>query len=76
MRSMTKAAVCVLLGGCGTVQYAPTKPPGALLQDCTEVVPKLSTNGSLAIYAADLKQALKECTADKRALRVWAELKE
>ncbi len=72
MHSMTKFTLCTLLGGCGTVQVVPIRPPAALLQPC-RTVPTLATNNEqLATLALDLKHALAECSAEKQSLLNWA----
>lgn len=52
------------------------KPPAIWLADCHDYlgeVPVVENNGDLAEVVPPLVQALEQCTADKRALRAWAE---
>lgn len=80
MRSSRNAlalSVVILASGCATT-VPPVKltPPVELLADCVEPPGGYKTNGELLRYSEALKEALRGCTADKRALRAWAELPE
>lgn len=51
------------------------KPPAIWLADCHDYlgdVPEVERNGDLAEVVPPMVQALEQCTADKRALRNWA----
>jgi len=75
LRSNLLAALVALLPACATVTPPPDRliPPVDLIQDCPEPPSALKTNGALAIYIDDLKNALRGCNRDKKALREWAE---
>lgn len=45
--------------------------PPALMQDCAEPAGDVSTNGGLAQYVRDLKDALSGCNRVQGALRDW-----
>lgn len=52
------------------------KPPAVWLADCYDYLgelPEVESNRDLAEVVPPLVQALEQCTADKRALRQWAE---
>lgn len=51
-------------------------PPEIWLADCEAYIGHLSaieTNADLALIVDPLVSAIEQCTADKRALRAWAE---
>ena len=50
----------------------PMMPPAVYLQDVPEPVLKGKTNGDLAAWALELRQALALANSDKAALREWA----
>jgi hypothetical protein len=47
-------------------------PTAVRLQNVPEPKLKGETNGDLAAWALDLRAALRQANADKRALREWA----
>ena len=72
-----------LLTGCGSqppvvltkVEIIREQPPAVWLADCTDYLPPLplvKDNGDLSLIVGPLVQAIEQCTADKRALRAWA----
>lgn len=68
-------AAVLALSGCASVPpvQVPVKvrvPPG-LMQDCAEPAGDVSTNGGLAQYVRDLKDALSGCNRVQGALRDW-----
>jgi len=55
------------------VEYVREYPPAELLRDCPAVPYNGDgSNGSVVQHIADLRHALRECAADKTALRDWA----
>lgn len=64
----------LLMASCATVAPKDSRilPPVELLQDCAEPPGAFQTNGALAGYLIELRDALRGCNADKRALREWA----
>lgn len=51
-------------------------PPAIWMVDCETYIgrlPAIETNGDLALVVDPLVSAIEQCTADKRALRAWAE---
>lgn len=51
-------------------------PPAIWLADCETYIgrlPVIETNADLALVVDPLVSAIEQCTADKRALRAWAE---
>lgn len=64
----------LLLASCAAVSPTPVRllPPVELLQDCAEPPFTATTNGLLAEYALQLRDALRGCNRDKAALREWA----
>jgi hypothetical protein len=69
-----------LLAGCGRsvvrvpvevpVTVYETQPiPAALLRECKVTLPALKSNGDLELALAQALVALKECEADKQAIR-------
>lgn len=77
MPSNGKAALLALVLTCSGCASAPVVtrilPPVDLIQDCQEPAGDVSTNGALATYIEALKDALRGCNRDKKALREWAE---
>lgn len=71
----TAIIATLFLVGCATVapQVVKLLPPAELLADCKDIPDKPTTNGALAKQRDDLKASIKECNADKKALREWAE---
>jgi hypothetical protein len=66
------AVASLLLASCCAT--TPTAgPPWALLEDCPEPPAQIATNGDLVRHARQLRNALRGCNDDKRALREWAE---
>lgn len=77
----------LLLIGCSTqepviitsYEVIREKPPAVWLADCSDYlgdVPQVTVNEDLALAIPPLVSALEQCTADKRALRNWAETPE
>lgn len=64
----------LLLASCAAVAPTPVRilPPLELLQDCAEPSGSVDTNGALATYLLDLREALRGCNRDKESLREWA----
>lgn len=73
----------LLLIGCGTqppvvitnFEVIRESPPAVWLADCEEYIehlPEVETNADLALTISPLVSAIEQCTADKRALREWA----
>lgn len=46
-------------------------PPAVYLQDVPEPQMRGKTNGDLAAWAIDLREALRQSNSDKSALRDW-----
>ena len=67
------AALGSALAGCQTLR-GPTlpAPPAQALQPCPQPVLGGATNGALAVYADDLRSALKVCDLQVKTLREWA----
>lgn len=67
--------VALALAGCAAVPpvQVPVKVrvPPALMQDCVDPAGDVSTNGGLAQYVRDLKDALSGCNRVTEALRDW-----
>ena len=55
------------------IVYSVGIPPAELMADCVEPRPRLVTNEDLTNGYLDMRQALRVCNADKKALRAWAE---
>lgn len=72
--SLLAVGLCAL-AGCASVPpvQVPVKVrvPPALMQDCAEPAGDVSTNGGLAQYVRDLKDALSGCNRVQGALRDW-----
>lgn len=69
-------AVCLLAcGGCTTLTRATPPvvlaPPDALVQDCAGPAGSVQTNQEMAVYLLDLRDALRGCNANLRAIRDW-----
>lgn len=73
----------LLLIGCETqppivitqVEVVRETPPEIWLADCEAYIghlPVIETNADLALVVDPLVSAIEQCTADKRALRQWA----
>lgn len=62
----------LLMASCASVTPQRLLPPVELLQDCPEPPFTATTNGLLAEYALQLRDALRGCNRDKAALRDWA----
>lgn len=57
------------------VEVVREAPPEIWLADCEayiEHLPEVETNADLALTIGPLVSAIEQCTADKRALREWA----
>ncbi len=67
------AALGLALAGCSTLR-GPTlpAPPAQALQPCPAPVLQGGTNGDLAIFADDLRSALRTCDLQVKTLREWA----
>jgi hypothetical protein len=52
---------------------ASCQPPAVYLQEVPEPPFRAVTNADLVSHVLDLRQALGQSNADKRALRAWAE---
>jgi len=71
--------LCLLLcGACSGKEHAVTvpvvvrlSPPDSLLRETVEPEWKGETNGDLAEHAISLRASLRECNADKAAIRFW-----
>ncbi len=48
-------------------------PPAVYLQDVPEPQMRGRTNGDLANWALELREALRQSNGDKKALREWGE---
>lgn len=58
------------------VEVVREAPPEIWLADCEAYIshlPAIETNADLALVVDPLVSAIEQCTADKRALRAWAE---
>ena len=62
----------LLMASCATVAPKST-PPYSLLPDSQEPAQGVKTNGELATYAQQLREALMGCNRDKESLREWVE---
>jgi hypothetical protein len=69
-RAIVVMFTALLMASCATV--AP-KPPYNLLLECPEPAGGPRTNGELATYTQQLREALRGCNRDKESLREWAE---
>ncbi len=49
----------------------PVPPPAVYLQEVPEPLFRGRTNGDLAAWALELRQALRQSNSDKKALRGW-----
>lgn len=69
---MVVMLTALLMASCATV--APKAvPPYSLLLDCQEPAQGVKTNGELATYTQQLREALRGCNRDKESLREWAD---
>lgn len=68
------AALGSALAGCQTLRGTTLPaPPAQALQPCSQPVLTGDTNGALAVYADDLRSALKVCDLQVKTLREWAD---
>lgn len=74
MRDALAAAGAIFLAGCGHTPIRPeiVAPPTDLMAPCPAPAGSAATNGQLAEWLAAYREALKQCDADKTALREWA----
>lgn len=77
MRSSSLILLAALTG-CATVATPPVKmlPPVELVQPCPEPSGSPTTNGAMAVYLLDLRDALRGCNRQIDALREWADYKD
>ena len=70
---LTALALTVCLSACGKPcpPARPMMPPVVLLQDVPEPALRGKTNGDLAAWALELREAVRLGNSDKRALREW-----
>lgn len=71
-RTRVVLLAALLMASCASVTPSGA-PPWALLEDCTAPQAELRTNGDLIPHIRALRNALRSCNDDKRALREWAE---
>lgn len=69
------ASLFGVLGACSSLPGGTTilVPSADLLANCPEPSSDAATNEDLVNRFLDMRNALRRCNADKRALRTWAE---
>ena len=73
---LTALALTVCLSACGGKSCPPARPmmpPADYLQDVPEPELRGKTNGDLAAWALELREAVRMGNSDKAALREWVE---